>query len=428
MLNSWIVLVPPACILVAVFFTHRLNLSLWAGLLTAAAIAGQGSLPTGLKILITRLWAQATDLDNLYLYSFLILLGIIICLLEYSGAALAFAQKLTYHLRSGKAAQTSTLWLSGSLFIDDYLSCLTSGYVMRPITDKFNIPRAKLAYLIHSLSGPLVILAPISSWIALITSQLENAGITNEMCVKTKILADPFYVYLKSIPFIFYSIMLIVSVWYIVRRSVSYGPMHTQELIAKQTGNLFGGKPELASKMVMPTNPGSAWGLAIPILALIASFITGILWGGGFWLLGGSYSFLEALQRNNQTSLMLLIASIITLIIAFIVYYRTNGDISIKQLSKIVFEGFSVMKTSIIMVFLASTMGIMLREDLQTGSRQDLIHALRDLNFIDPGIARPERDLFIHGMREELVIGALKHDADLQVGRGDSLAVQFAGA
>lgn len=368
MLNSWIVLVPPACILIAVFLTHRLNLSLWAGLLTAAVIAGQGSLPTGLKILISRLWSQATDLDNLYLYAFLTLLGIIICLLEYSGATLAFAQKLTYHLRSGKTAQTSTLWLSSSLFIDDYLSCLTSGYVMRPITDKFNIPRVKLAYLIHSLSGPLVILAPISSWIALITSQLENAGISNTTGVKTKILADPFFVYLKSIPYIFYSILLIISVWYIVRRSISYGPMHTQELIAKQTGNLFGGKQELVSKIVMLNSPGSAWGLAIPILSLICCFVIGILWAGGYWLLGGSYSFLQALQRNNQTSLMLLISSIITLMIAFLVYYRINGDISRKQLTKIIFEGFSVMKTSIVMVFLASTMGIMLREDLHTGA------------------------------------------------------------
>ena len=203
MLNSWIVLVPPACILIAVFFTHRLNLSLWAGLLTASLIAGQGSLPVSLKILISRLWAQITDLDNLYLYAFLIILGIIICLLEYSGAPLAFALKLTHHLRSAKSAQTSTLWLSSALFIDDYLSCLTAGYVMRPLTDKFHIPRAKLAYLIHSLSGPLVILAPISSWIALITSQLENAGISNATGIKTKIIADPFYVYLQSIPYIF---------------------------------------------------------------------------------------------------------------------------------------------------------------------------------------------------------------------------------
>lgn len=368
MLNSWIVLVPPACILIAVFFTHRLNLSLWAGLITASFIAGQGSLPASIKILISRLWSQITDLDNLYLYAFLIILGIIICLLEYSGAALAFAQKLTHHLRSGKSAQTSTLWLSSSLFIDDYLSCLTSGYVMRPLTDKFNIPRAKLAYLIHSLSGPLVILAPISSWIALITSQLENAGISNSAGVRTKILADPFYVYLQSIPYIFYSILLIVSVWFIVRRSISYGPMHTQEAIAKKTGNLFGGKAELESKSTIPNTPGSVWGLVIPILVLICSFILGILWGGGFWLLGGSYSFLEALQKNNQTSLMLLLASLITLVVAFFVYYRTNGDMSKKQLTKIIFEGYSVMKTSIVMVFLASTMGIMLREDLQTGA------------------------------------------------------------
>lgn len=368
MLNTWLVLAPPVCILLGVFLTKRLNLALWLGLLSASLIAGNGSIFASIKILGNRLFNQITDLDSLYLYAFLIVLGIIICLLEYSGAPLEFAQKLTYHLRSGKAAQTSTLWLSSALFIDDYLSCLTSGYVMRPLTDKFNIPRAKLAYLIHSLSGPLVIIAPISSWIALITSQLENAGISSTVTARTKLIGDPFYIYLKSIPYIFYSILLIISVWFIVRRSISYGPMHAHDLIAHKTGNLFGGKTEIATKLAIPHQQGSAWGLIIPILTLIFSFILGILWAGGYWLLGGSHSFLQALQKNNQTSLMLLLASLITLIIAFCVYYRTNGDISKKQLSKLIFEGYSVMKSSIIMVFLASTMGLMLREDLQTGA------------------------------------------------------------
>lgn len=368
MLPTWLVLLPPLCILLGVFFTKRLNLSLWIGLITASLIAANGALFPAGQILISRLYRQVTDLDNLYLYAFLIILGTIICILEHSGAALAFAQKLTHHLRSAKAVQSSTLWLSTSLFIDDYLSCLTAGYVMRPLTDKFNVPRAKLAYLIHSFSGPLVILAPISSWIALITSQLENAGISNSLTPKTKLIGDPFYIYLQSIPYIFYSLLLIISVWFIVRRSISYGPMHNQEYIAQKTGNLFGGKQELTSKIPTLDKPGSLWDLVIPIVTLITSFILGILWAGGYWLLGGEYSFLQALQKNNQTSLMLLIASIITLFIAFLIYYRAKGNLSLKTLSGLIFEGYSMMKSSIIMVFLASTMGIMLREDLQTGA------------------------------------------------------------
>ncbi len=365
MILGWLVLTPPLCILAAVLLTQRLNLSLFIGLAAAALVAGQGSLPTSITIISARLWSQITDLDNLYLYAFLIILGIIITLLEHSGAALAFAHTITRHLKSGKSAQTATLWLSSSLFIDDYLSCLTAGYVMRPIMDTFALPRVKLAYLIHSLSGPLVILAPISSWIALITSQLENAGICQGGHL-AKIAADPFYTYVQSIPYIFYSLFLIASVWFIVRASISYGPMHAQEQIARKTGNLFGGKPALSSKNSPRDGAGSPGDLMIPIAVLIGSFVIGILWAGGYYLLGGSYSFLVALQKNNQTSAMLLLASIITLGVS-LARYSYRHKISSRTLITLFKGGFAMMQSSIVMVFLASTMGIMLREDLQTG-------------------------------------------------------------
>jgi Na+/H+ antiporter NhaC len=99
-----------------------------------------------------------------YLYIFLLLIGIFITLLEKTGGALAFAHTFTKHIRSKKAAETSSLLVSAILFVDDYLSNLTVGYVMSPITDAFRIPRAKLAYLVHSISIPLIMIMPISSW------------------------------------------------------------------------------------------------------------------------------------------------------------------------------------------------------------------------------------------------------------------------
>ena len=193
---SWFVLLPPVAVLLVTLITKRLNPSLIVGLISAGLIATQFSLLGTMNLLSQRIISQLTDPDNLYLYSFLIILGIIISLFEYTGAATAFAHRLTTRLRSARSSQFSSMMLSSALFIDDYLSCLTTGYVMRPIMDRFNVPRVKLAYLIHSLSGPLVILAPISSWIALITSQLEKAGISPDPMGTTRIFADPFYVYL----------------------------------------------------------------------------------------------------------------------------------------------------------------------------------------------------------------------------------------
>jgi Na+/H+ antiporter NhaC len=214
----------------------------------------------------------------------------------------------------------------------------------------------------------LVILAPISSWIALITSQLENAGISPLATGKTRIIADPFFIYLQSIPFIFYSIILLASVWFIVRRTISFGPMHHQEVIAQKTGNLFGGKkPIHAESIELKSSASSMWDLVIPLLVLIAGFIIGIALVGGYSLLGGSYSFLEALQKNNRTGFVLFIASIITLIVSLFIS-SLRKTLSYAALKLVTLNGFSMMYSSIVMVFLASTLGIMLREDLQTGT------------------------------------------------------------
>ena len=368
MIHSWLVLFPPVIILVAALISKRLNPSIILGLISAALVAQHFMIMPAINLLITRLFKQVTDPENIYLYGFLIILGILISLLEYIGAALAFAHRLITRLKTAKSAQTATMVISSILFIDDYLSCLTSGYVMRPLFDRFRLPRVKLAYLIHSLSAPLVILAPISSWIALITSQLENAGISPLANHTTRIIADPFYIYLQSIPYIFYSIILIMSVWLVVRRSLSFGQMHEQEVIADTTGNLFGGKePLTGTTTAQKTTSGSVWELVFPLFLLIVIFISGIAWAGGYWLFGGSYSFVYALQKNNQTALMLFLASIITLSVTFLINLMNNKINGTVFLKKIVPNGIAMMQSSIIMVFLASTFGIMLREDLQTG-------------------------------------------------------------
>lgn len=369
MLNSWFVLLPPLLVLICVLITQRLNLSLIIGLISAAFIANNGSLSESTSLLLKRIINQLTDLDNLYLYAFLLIIGVIIILFEKSGAAIAFAQRLTKRLKTAKSAQTSAILLSSALFIDDYLSCLTTGYVMRPIMDRFAVPRAKLAYIIHSLSGPLVILAPISSWLALITSQLENAGVSPVSSPMTKIIADPFYIYLKSIPYIFYSLILVASVWFIVRKGISFGSMKFHETTAARTGNLFGGKSPLSGSTISlkSEHKGSMWDLVIPLVTLLASFILGISWAGGYWLFGGSLSFIQSIQKNNQTSFVLCMASILTLVVTLALGFNKK-TLNWHDIKASCSEGIALMHSSVIMVFLASTLGLMMRQDLQTGA------------------------------------------------------------
>ena len=164
------------------------------------------------------------------------------------------------------------------------------------VTDKFKVPRVKLAYLIAIMASPLTILTPISSWIGMIIGQLDSVGISLEHKNSILIQTDPFFVYLKSIPFIFYPIIIISSTIFLVRKKISFGPMHTQEKIANETGNLFGGKEPLEIK-IKSSNYGneSIWDLTLPILSLISTILIGMAYTGGYYLFGGTYSFIESL-------------------------------------------------------------------------------------------------------------------------------------
>lgn len=364
---AWLVLVPPLLVLLCAFLTQQLHISLIIGLISAALIATHGSLTSSLSLIEKRLTDQTCDIDNLYMYTFLLVIGIVIVLINYSGGAQAFALFLTKKIRDARAAETSSLMLSCMVFLDDYLSNLTVGYVMRPITDKFNIPRAKLAFLVHSLTGPLVILVPVSSWMAMITSQLDQAGISLHIN-QTKIIADPFYIYLKSIPFIFYSFLLIASVWFIVRKKISFGPMHQHHVIAQKTGNLYGNKEPLTDTISSKTSTNySIFDLILPIITLIIAVILGILYTGNYYLFGGNQTLLGALKNNHQTFLVLFVASILALIISLF-YELIRKKISFVEIPRLILQGITLMLSPLLMLILAATLGSLLRLDLHTGT------------------------------------------------------------
>ena len=215
-MQNWLVLLPPFLVLSTVLITQNLNRAFIIGILSAVFISTNYSVNASLILLTNRIIDQLCAVDYLYMYAFLIFIGTLIILLSYTGGARAFADVITKHLQSAKSVETASLVISAFLFIDDYLSNLTVGYVIRPLTDRLHVPRAKLAYLIHTMSSPLVILIPVSSWVAMITGQLNLAGISTDS-PHIRIIADPFFIYLATIPFIFYSLFTIISAFLIVR-------------------------------------------------------------------------------------------------------------------------------------------------------------------------------------------------------------------
>jgi Na+/H+ antiporter NhaC len=313
------------------------------------------------------LFKTITDSDTIYMYSFLFIIGVIIVLLNRTGAALAFAHSLTQKLNNARMAETASLLLSTTLFIDDYLNGLTVGFVMRPITDRFKIPRAKLAFLVHTMTGPLIILAPISSWVGAMVGSLDKAGILPINTPNTKIIADPFFVYLETIPYIFYSILMIASAWFIVRMRISFGPMKKHEIIAQTTGNLFGGKEPLPNKFeCTPHTNGCVGDLLWPLVILIGSTLIGNLWAGGYYLFGGTHTMLEAFKHNTQTFMVLFVAACITL--GFTLFKALmDKKVPARLVPRIFLDGIEMMMGAVIMVILALTLAIVLTNDLATG-------------------------------------------------------------
>lgn len=367
MVNNWLVLLPPFIVLLCAFITRKLNTSLSIGIISAALIATDFAPLQAILTIVKRLLMVTTDLDNLMMYSFLFMISILVVLLNRTGGASAFAHIITQKLKTKKAAETSAILLALTLFIDDYLSCLTVGYVMRPITDKMKIPRAKLAYLVHTMTGPLVILAPISSWVAAITAMFDQSGVTSQTHSNTLFIADPFFLYLQTIPYIFYSFLTLASLFFIVRTQISYGPMHTHEEIAQTTGNLFGGKDPIINKLdEVPTSQGTLSDLLIPLITLITTVFLGTLWTGDYYLFGGSNSLLDAFKTNTKIFTVLFFSGIISLAVSFALAFKRKS-ITLNQTPSIIKEGIQLILSAVCMVILAATLSKMLQIDLKTG-------------------------------------------------------------
>lgn len=310
-------------------------------------------------LISSRSWEHLSDIDNLYLYTFLVAISSIVTVLTHTGSAVACARILSRRVYTKRSAETSSILLSFLMSIDDYLSILTVGFVMRTLADRLGVARAKLAFLAHSLAGSVVILIPISSWAAAILVQLDQAGVTLDRTQDIKIASDPFFVYLRTIPFIFYSLLIIASVWFIVRTQISFGPLYQLEHQQPQQS--------VQHREEKEKNHHTLIELLLPLGTLLVGVIVGILYTGGFWLFGGTYSFIDAFRRNDQTFIVMGIVGIIALALSFALSLYKKM-LSWQEIPTMIYGGFQLMRGAIIMVILASILGTFLRIDLMTGT------------------------------------------------------------
>ena len=264
-------LVPPLVAITLALLTKEVYSSLFVGIVVGALFySGFSFEGTIMHIFDGGFISVLTSSSHVGILIFLVLLGAMVCLMNRAGGSAAFGAWASTHIKSRVGAQLATIALGLLIFIDDYFNCLTVGSVMRPVTDKHNISRAKLSYLIDATAAPICIIAPISSWAAAVSSYVEKG--------------KGLEVFVKAIPYNFYAILTIVMMIALVLMKKDYGPMKTHEHNAHE-GDIYTTEDRpYANANTEYVNPkGKVMDLVIPIVSLIVCCVIGMLYTGGFF-------------------------------------------------------------------------------------------------------------------------------------------------
>ena len=342
---------PAVIAIVLALVTKQVYISLFFGIFVGAMMYAGGN---PLKALFTLYQVMSEKVGgNTPIIVFLVVLGILVVLMQKSGGAKAYGDWAGKKIKSKGGALAATAGLGCLIFVDDYFNCLTVGSVMRPVTDKFKISRAKLAYIIDATAAPVCIIAPISSWAAAVAGELEGDGLM---------------VFISTIPFNVYALLTLVMVFSLCFFKFDFGKMKKNDYIAETTGDLHAGEATNDEKTEeIKANPrGKVQHLIIPVIVLIVCCIGGMLFTGFYynWDTGlidtelQSANFIEAFS-NCDAGLSLAIGSTVALFIIAI-YYMITRTVSFKEITGSFTEGFKAMVPAIlILTFAWSISGIM---------------------------------------------------------------------
>lgn len=276
-----------------------------------------------------------SDAYNVGILVFLVILGIMVVLMNKAGGSAAFGRWATSHIKTRAGAQLATIALGVMIFIDDYFNCLTVGSVMRPVSDKSEISRAKLAYVIDATAAPVCIIAPVSSWAAAVASYVEEG--------------NGLYLFIRTIPFNFYALLTLIMMIFLALTGMDYGPMATHEKNAKEKGDIFSGMEDYAAAAAESSNPdGKVMDLVLPIALLIVSCVVGMIYSGGFF---EGTNFVDAFS-NSDASIGLMLGSAVALILTM-VYYLIRKNISFAEITDAIPEGFKSMVPAILILTFA---------------------------------------------------------------------------
>ena len=336
-------LVPPVVAIALALITKEVYSSLFIGILVGALFySGFSFEGTVVQIFNGGIISVLSDSYNVGILVFLVILGAMVCLMNRAGGSAAFGRWAGKHIKSRVGAELATVVLGVLIFIDDYFNCLTVGSVMRPVTDKHNVSRAKLAYLIDATAAPVCIIAPISSWAAAVSGFVEGE--------------DGLSIFVRAIPYNFYALLTIVMMVGMVIMKTEFGAMGVHETNALK-GDLYTtpGRPYANAENESAGNPrGKVIDLLIPIVCLVLCCVIGMIYTGGFF---SGADFVTAFSQSDA-SVGLALGSFFGLVIT-VILYLVRRVLSFRDCMACIPDGFKAMVPAILILTFAWTLKAM---------------------------------------------------------------------
>ena len=336
-------LLPPLVAIILALITKEVYSSLFVGIVVGALLySGFKFEGTVTQIFEGGIIKVLSDSYNVGILIFLVILGSVVCMMNKAGGSAAFGRWASKKIHTRVGAELAAIVLGILIFIDDYFNCLTVGSVMRPVTDRHHVSRAKFAYLIDATAAPVCIIAPISSWAAAVSGFVEGQ--------------DGLAIFVKTIPYNFYAILTIVMMVGMVLMKTEFGAMRTHEINALN-GDLYttSARPyENATDDETPNPRGRVIDLVIPIVVLVICCVISMIYTGGFF---SGTDFVTAFSQSDA-SVGLAMGSAFGLVFA-IIFYMIRRVINFRDCMGCIPEGFKAMVPAIMILTFAWTLKTM---------------------------------------------------------------------
>ncbi len=290
---GWFSLLPPLLAVLLALLFREVVTALFAGIwLGALAVAGFNPLAAVWRVVDTYAVPALADPDHASIVAFSLLLGGMVGVIARNGGTLGIVEAVAPLARSERRGKLAT-WLAGmAIFFDDYANTLIVGNTMRPITDRLRISREKLAYIVDSTAAPLAAIVPISTWVGYEITLIGDglgiaAGQTADVALSAELAgANPFTVFLHTIPYLFYPLLALVLVVLTSAMNRDFGPMAAAELRARRGDGLWRPGAMLAADTsgdlmeAKEDTPHRWWNAALPVLTVIAVVVAGLYFTG----------------------------------------------------------------------------------------------------------------------------------------------------